>query len=89
MLQAEAGHVIAERQQKMIAAIMPRAEQRAGFLYQILIMLDQFVAQLDRAVAIAGQMQIMVLSRACPARWSGNARPPKPANRPEWSASDG
>ena len=36
MLQSEMRHVIAERQQEMIVAIVPRAEQRAGLLDQVL-----------------------------------------------------
>jgi|HubBroStandDraft_4_1064222.scaffolds.fasta_scaffold1241615_2 hypothetical protein len=59
MLQAKTRNMVAQRQQKMIAPIMPRTEQRAGFLDQLLIMNDLIGRNFDSPIAVACQMEIV------------------------------
>ena len=57
MLQPGMRHMIAERQQKMIVAVMPPAEQGARFLHQILQMSHFVRSDVGGAGAIGGDMQ--------------------------------
>src|SRR5580693_7055472 len=59
MLQAEAGDMVAERQQEVIAAIVARAEQRACFRHQAFILLDCLRRQGQSAFAIRRDVNIV------------------------------
>jgi len=64
VLQAEAGDVVAESEQKMIAAIVAGAEQCAGLHHQVLVMLDLIVGQFDGAITVAGDVQVVAGSKS-------------------------
>jgi hypothetical protein len=66
MFQAEVRHVIAQGVQEMIAAVMPRPEQRAGLLHQVLVLIDQFRADFQGPVAVGGQVQVMLGAQIFP-----------------------
>ena len=59
VLQSEVRHVIAQRVKEVIAPVVARAEERAGFLHQVLEMADQLGAGLQRAVAIGRHVQVV------------------------------
>ena len=59
MLQAEVRHVVAERVEEMIVAVVAGAEQCARLLHQILVFRDDFGTHLQGAIAVGGDVQIM------------------------------
>ncbi len=59
MLQPEMGHMVAQRVQEMIAAIVARTEQRAGFLHQVPILANHLRAHFQGPVAVGRQVQVV------------------------------
>ena len=61
VLQPEMRDVFAERQQKMIVAIMPRAEQRAGLGDQVSVMRFRFRRVIARAAGLSAAISISMV----------------------------
>ena len=59
MLETEVRDLIAEREQKMIFAIMPGAEQRARFTNELSVFLDKIGRRVQGFVAVGGDVEIM------------------------------
>ena len=60
MLQAEVGHVIAEREQKMIVAIMARAEELARLGNQVGHLLLVFGAHVESGFAVGDHVEFVM-----------------------------
>ncbi len=61
MLEAKsAGHIVAQRQQKLILAIVVSAEKEVCFLHQIAVVLDFAVGYAGGPFAVGGDVQVML-----------------------------
>jgi hypothetical protein len=58
VLEPEVRHVVAERQQEMVVAVVPRAEQHARFGNQVAELGLNIGAEINRGGAVGGDIQL-------------------------------
>ena len=88
MLQAKVRHVIAQGEQEVILAVVPRSVERTGFGHQIVKGLGLLRLDLQSGCRVCGDVEFVRRTLAPPAAESSSCTAPSaPANPPAWSAT--